>query len=54
MSVVMVTDSLFRTSEKCSVNLLAWVSSVVRGFHSLSLTILTPVWVCLQSCLFSL
>ena len=50
----MATDSLFRTSEKCSTHLLAWVSSVVRGFPYLSLTMITLVLVCLQSCLVSL
>ena len=40
-SAVMVTDSLFRTSVKCSTHLLAWVSSVVREFPSLPLTMLT-------------
>ena len=50
----MVTDSLFRTSEKCSIHLLAWIFSVVRGFPSLSLTMLTLTLVCLQSCLVSL
>ena len=45
----MVTDSLFRTSKKCATPLLAWVSSVIRGFLSLSLTMLTLAVVCLQS-----
>ena len=44
-SAVMVVDSLFITSEMCSVHLLDWVSSVVIGVHSLSLTILALVCV---------
>ena len=52
-SAVMVTDYLYITSEKCLTHLLAWVSSVVTGLLSWSLTMLTLVWVCLQSCLVS-
>ena len=51
-SAVMITDSLFRISEKCSTHLFSWVSSVVRGFPSLSLTRLALACVCLQSCLY--
>ena len=47
----MVTDSLFRISQKYSAHFLDWVSSVVRGFPSLSLTMLILACVCLQSCL---
>ena len=40
-----------KTSEKCSTHLLAWVSSVVSGFPSLSVTLFTLALACQQSCL---